>query len=103
MESPAKEFEAYNQLLREAQTCLDEKLWEEAKSKLERAAEIDPLQAKPLAMLAEVYDGLGDGKQSDTLRARAKAIREEKWKREVEAELRGRHDMLGETSRHETP
>ena len=96
MESPAKDIEAYNQWLREAQTCLDGKRWEEAKSKLERAAEIDPLQAKPLAMLAEVYDGLEDGKQADTLRARAKAIREEKWKREVEAEVRGRHDVLGE-------
>ena len=53
-----------------------------------------------MAVLCEKRDQPGDAAQ---WRARAKSVQTETWERQVEAEARGRHEVLGEAVRHEIP
>ena len=103
MDSPRKDLEAYRARLAEARLAIEAARWGEAKPPLEAAIAIDPLEPVPFELLAKVMDGLHDPDEAEALRRRAKIIRQEKWQREVEAEVRGRHELIGGPARHEIP
>ncbi len=99
MDSPGKELERFDHLLAEAAEAMEGQRWNEAQTALKQALAIDPLQPKPYDLLADVCDGLHDPDQAEHYRSRAKAIRQEQWQRQVEAEVRGGHEILGDPSR----
>ena len=101
MDSLGKDIERIDGLMAEAAEAMEGQRWNEAKSALEQALAIDPLQPKPYDLLADVCEGLGDSSQAERHRSRAKSIRQEQWQRQVEAEARGGHEVLGKPSRHE--
>ncbi len=99
MDSPGKDLERFDRLLAEAAEAMEGQRWNEAQTALEQALAIDPLQPKPYDLLAATCDGLHDGDQAERYRSRAKAIRQEQWQRQVEADVRGGHEILGDPSR----
>lgn len=103
MESPTKIVNELRSLLADARESLAGRKWEAAKSILEKAIAIDALDPTPLGLLAEAHEGMGAAGEAESCRLRAKALREDKWKRKVEAEARGQHEMLGKAARHEIP
>jgi len=103
MDSPRKDLEAYRARLVEARLAIEASRWAEAKPLLVAAIAIDPLEPAAYELLAKVMDGLHDPDEAEALRRRAKIIRQEKWQREVEAEVRGRHELIGGPARHEIP
>lgn len=103
MDSIGKHLEGFRAHLAQARQDIEERRWAEAQAALEAAMQIDPLEPKPYELLATVMDGLHDPDEADALRLRAKTLRQEKWQREVEAEVRGQHDLIGGPARHEIP
>jgi len=103
MDTPLKELEAFRRHLESAQRAADEGRWNDAKGALEQAAAIDPLHPKPLEALADVMAHLHDPDLADSLRQRAKTLRQEQWQRQVEAEIRGQHELTGNAARREIP
>ena len=103
MDSPGKDVEQFDRLMAEAAAAMEGQNWTEAQAALDQAVAIDPLQPKSYELLAEVCVGLHDSDQAERYRTRAKAIRQEQWQRQVEAEVRGQHEVLGKPSRHEIP
>lgn len=103
METSAQDLASYLALIESARQAESESRWEAAKLALEQAIAIDPLQTKAIDLLARVMSALHDPDEAESLRRRAKLLREEKWKRDVEAEIRGRHELTGAATRHEIP
>jgi Tfp pilus assembly protein PilF len=103
MKSTSKELEAFRARLNDAEASMRREDWAAALSALDAAAAIDPLQPKPLDLRAQVFDRLHREEEADRQRALAKTLRHEQWKRQVEAEIRGQHELMGGPSRHEIP
>ena len=103
MDTPTQEMKAYDDLVGEAADLIAKDEWEAAKTALDQAIALDPVQVHGYDMLAKVYDGLHDPDQADHYRTQAKAIRQEQWQRQVEADVRGKHEMLGGPARHKIP
>ena len=103
MDGLGKDLEAFRQRVQEARAAIEAKRWSEAKHALEAALSIDPLEPRPYDLLASVMEGLHDPDQAEALRRRAKTLRQERWQREVEAEVRGQHELIGGPARHEIP
>ena len=103
MDSTAKELREFRDMLGSAQTCLERQDWEGARRALDSAIDIDPLQPKPFDLMADVLSHLNRGEESQAFRTRAKLLRQEQWKRQVEAEVRGQHELIGGPARHEIP
>lgn len=103
MKSPVKDMEAIRALIDESRALSDNENWKAAAAVLEKVVEVDPNQPKSHDLLADAWEKLGEVQKAQSARSHAKAIREERWKREVEAEARGQHEMLGKPSRHEIP
>lgn len=74
---------------------------EEAEEAAREALRLEENAPKTLDLLADVVEARGRTEEAEQLRARAKALRKEAWARQVEAELRGGHETLGEAIRHE--
>lgn len=103
MTTPSEEVRTFTGLMQAARDFIDQKRWNDALDVLKKATELDRLHPGPYEHLGTVYEALGQPEEARFYRSRAKAIREEIWKREVEAEIRGHHEMIGEASRHEIP
>ncbi|MDH4121463.1 MAG: tetratricopeptide repeat protein [Deltaproteobacteria bacterium] len=103
MDVPVKELEQINGWMEQARTLESQKKWNEAREVLEKVLAIDPRNDKAFEHLGRVYDGLGDAQKGASFHARAKSLREEKWEREVEAEMRSHHEVIGEPNRREIP
>ncbi|MDH4224485.1 MAG: hypothetical protein OEW12_02425 [Deltaproteobacteria bacterium] len=103
MEAPTKELAEIKEFLTKATHFMEAEKWEDARGVLESAQAIDPNNAHICDMLTEVYKGLGDDEQVEVFHARAADIRKHNWEKEVEAEIRGRHDVMGGAARHEIP
>ena len=97
------EFHHLEDLLHDAHAHLDAQRWEAAATLLREAIALDPLAAKPLELMAQAQEGLGLAVEAEKSRKLARATREEQWKRSVEAELRGRHELVGSVVKHELP
>ena len=103
MKSPVKDMEAIRALIDESRALSDNENWKAAAAVLEKVVEMDPNQPKSHDLLADAWEKLGETRKAQSSRSHAKAIREDKWKREVEAEARGHHEIMGKASRHDIP
>lgn len=103
MDSPRQDLETFRKRMDEAQAAAAAGLWADARRALEQAIALDPLQPKPLEALADVMRNLHDPDRAEELRQRAKTLRQEQWQRQVEAEIRGQHELIGSAARHEIP
>lgn len=103
MNSPLKDIEAIKALVEESRALIENEKWEAAAAVLEKVVELDPNQPKSHDLLADAWEKLGETQKAQSSRSHAKAIREDKWKREVEAEARGHHEIMGKASRHDIP
>ena len=103
MAAPSKDVERIQALLQAARDHLHERRFSHAEAAAQEAHTLDPNSAKPVELLAEVARAAGQTEQAERHAALAKHLRDEAWKRDVEAEARGHHDLLGKASRNELP
>ena len=103
MKAPIKELEILKKLSEEARIHISSSRHHEAEDCLRQALAIDDRFIPALELMAALYESRGDEAKGETWRKRVKAVRLEQWERQVEAEARGRHEMMGEAVRHEIP
>jgi Tfp pilus assembly protein PilF len=103
MDTTAVELAAFRERISAAEACIEKQDWEAARQALEAAIAIDALQPKPFDLMAGVLAKQQRGDEAEQFRARAKVLRQEQWQRQVEAEIRGQHELIGGPARHEIP
>jgi tetratricopeptide (TPR) repeat protein len=101
MDAPIKDLERMEALQRQGRELLDAGRLDEALAATEAALELEVQNLRSLALKADVLERLGKAKEVLQLRAVIKHLKREAWQREVEAEIRGHHDLMGEAIRHE--
>jgi len=101
MDAPIKELERLRALQRLGRERLEAGLPLEALAAAEEALGLEAANLPALALKADALERLQRAEEAAGLRERIRLLRRESWQREVEAELRGRHDLLGEAIRHE--
>ncbi|MDH4249373.1 MAG: tetratricopeptide repeat protein [Deltaproteobacteria bacterium] len=90
----AQEVERRRRLVAAAEKVKGEGLLEEAESLLQQALEADPKHPGTHERLAEVWLAMGRTAQAAQGRQLAETLRKEAWQRQVEAEIRGQHEVL---------
>jgi len=103
MGSPAADYQKLKDLMAEAKGHIANKDWKQAIAVLDAAVTLDTKFDHPHDLLAVVYDNLNEAEKAQHQRQIAKNLRKEHWEREVEADIRSHHDMMGEMIRHEIP
>jgi Flp pilus assembly protein TadD len=103
MDSPVKDLARIGALLTQARERLAVGSAAEAEASVLEAAALDPRNAQVLDLLAEIHAQAGQPDRARREREQAKQLRREAWQRQVEAEARGHHELLGEPIRHELP
>jgi Tfp pilus assembly protein PilF len=103
MDAPVKDLERIRVLLQGARERLEAGVYAEAEHQAREALQLDPYSPRPADLLAEIARAAGHPEMAQRHAALAKHLREEAWKRDVEAEARGHHDLMGEPTRHELP
>lgn len=101
MDAPVKELERIEALQRQARELLDAGRLDEALAATEAALQLEAQNLRSLALKADVLEHMGKVEQGHQLRTLIKHLKREAWQREVEAEIRGHHDLMGEAIRHE--
>lgn len=95
------DLERIAQLQHAAHGHLDAGRPSEALDAVEQALALEPQNVRSLALKADVLERMGQAEEATQLRALVKQLKREAWQREVEAEARGHHDLMGEAIRHE--
>ena len=103
MTSPGKDVEKIKALLEQGQKNIEEEQWQAAEEAAKEAIALDDMQPKSYDVMAKALEGQGKTEDAATWRDRAKLIRREAWQRQVEAEARGGHEVLGDPGRREIP
>jgi Tfp pilus assembly protein PilF len=103
MDAPTKDLERVQALLSAAREHLLAGRLPQAEEAAQAAQAVDPNNPKAPELRAEISRALGHPELAEQHASLAKHLREQAWKRSVEAEARGHHDMLGQASRHELP
>ena len=101
MDAPVKELGRVEELLTQGRTLLEAGRFAEAIAAADEALGIEPTYLRILTLKADASERLGDQDTAERLRMQVRQIRREAWQRQVEAEIRGHHDMMGEAIRHE--
>jgi Tfp pilus assembly protein PilF len=101
MDAPVKELERLQALQKQAHERLEAGQLDEALASVEEALAIEAKNLRSLALKADVLERKGQAEEAGRLRLIAKQLKREAWERQVEAELRGKHDLMGEAIRHE--
>jgi Flp pilus assembly protein TadD len=101
MDAPLKELERMQTLQEQARTLLEQGQPQAALAAAEDALALEPQNVRSLTLKAEALEGLGQAEPAEQLRALVKQLKRDAWQRQVEAEVRGRHDLMGEAIRHE--
>lgn len=102
MTSASQELERLQMLQAQAREHLAAGRLDEAEQALVEAQALEENNVRTLTLQAELAEALGDTAGAEALRARAAAERKAAWQRDVEAEIRGKHEMMGEPTRHKT-
>ncbi len=103
MDAPTTALAERKRLLEQARELLGRRQWSEAEQVLREAISIDEHHAPSHGLMAQALAGKGEPEQSAQWKERAELVRRQAWQKEVEAEARGKHDLLGEPARHEIP
>lgn len=101
MDAPTKELQRLLALQRESRAELEAGRPAAALALAEDALALEADNVRSLALKADALEALGRSEEALQLRAVVKQRKRESWQREVEAEIRGHHDLLGEAIRHE--
>ncbi len=101
MESAVSDLKRIEALLQQARASLAADDSGAALTATEQALAIDPRHLRTLALRVKALERAGQSKEARLLSAHLKQLKREAWQREVEAELRGKHDVLGKAIRHE--
>ena len=103
MASPKQIVEQIAVLLEESRACTATEEWQAAQAAVEQALLLDENHASSYDAMADVFDAMGQADKSTQWRDKSKLVRKQAWQRQVEAEARGHHELLGEPGRHEIP
>jgi hypothetical protein len=68
---------------------------------VEEAIAVEEMDLKSLTLKAEILEGKGEAELARQVRLLVKMRKREIWQGQVEAEIRGQHEMLGGVIRHE--
>ena len=101
MDAPLKEIKRIEEILDQGPKLVDTGKGEAALELVEEGLGMDPKNLKLLALKASALEKLGRAEDAGQIRETIKALKKEAWKRQVEAEIRGSHDLMGEASRNE--
>ncbi len=103
MKSPRKDLERIKTLHELARVAIAEKRFQAAEEALNEALTLDENHAPSYELMGELLEAQEKPQQAETWRERGRETRKQAWQRQVEAEARGQHEMLGEPGRHEIP
>lgn len=95
MESHGKVIEQMKALREESNQLLDAGQVDDALTKVDQALALEENNQKSLTLKADILEKKGESKEAETLRAQVKLIKNEAWKKKVEAEARGQHEVMG--------
>ena len=101
MESHGKVIEQMKALREESGRLLESGQLDDALSKVDEALVLEERNQKSLTLKADILEKKGNSKEAETLRAQVKLIKNEAWKKKVEAEARGQHEVMGQGVRNE--
>lgn len=102
MDTPIKELQQMQTLQLQARELLEAGRPAEALAAAEAALAIEETNLRSLGLKADALEQLGQDEPAVQLRALIRQLKREAWQREVEAEIRGHHDLMGEAIRHAT-
>jgi len=103
MDTTGKILEEIRALQAESRRLLDEDSIADAMERIDEALALESINLGTLTLRAEALERLGKEEAAKQLHMRIKALKREAWQRQVEAEIRGHHEVLGDPIRHETP
>ena len=103
MDSPRQIVEQTKALLEEGRGRIAAQDWEAARLAIEAALKLDENSPSTYEAMADLFGAMGEPDKCDEWREKAQLVRKQAWQRQVEAEARGHHDLLGEPIRHEIP
>ena len=103
MDSPQKTLAEIAALHDRAREAIAEKQFVEGQDALAQALSLDENHAPSYDLMAELFEAQENAEEARTWHDKARAVRRQAWQRQVEAEARGHHDMLGKPGRHEIP
>ena len=101
MDSAVSDLKRIEALLEQARAGLTAGDPGAALAATEQALAIDPRHLPALALRIRALEGAGQLEEAHRQSLHLKQLKREAWQREVEAELRGKHDVLGKATRHE--
>ena len=90
----AADLERRTQLSHEAETAREQGQLAEAEALLRQAMDIDPKHPGTHQRLSEVLAALGRAVEAEQHHKMGEALRKEAWQRQVEAEIRGKHEVM---------
>ncbi len=103
MDVPIKELKAIEQWLEAGRQDIAGGRWEKAEAAIREALALDENHPGTYDLMATLFEAQGNEPMAAQWRERARQVRKDAWTRQVEAEARGHHEMLGEPGRHEIP
>lgn len=101
MDAPTQELAQIRALLKQARAALLDGQPQAALDAAQQVPALDPNNSAARSLMAEACEALGRPEDAQRFRAQEKALKREAWQRQVEAEARGEHELLGEAIRHE--
>lgn len=101
MKAPVKELQQMQQLQQQARQHLEAGHAAEALGAVQAALALEETNLRSLTLKVEALEALGRTDEAGKLRTLVRQLRREAWQRDVEAEIRGHHDLMGEAIRHE--
>lgn len=103
MKIPAEDWKAVKEFVERGRGYIAEEKWVEAEKAARDALALDENHAPTFDLIADIFEGMGKGRDAEEWRAKGVLVRKQAWQRQVEAEARGHHDLLGEPGRKEIP
>lgn len=101
MDAGSRELERLKELQREGRRLIDQGRLEQASRNLDEALALEERNARTIELMALLAEKQGDAAKAERLQAQAQQYRKEARQREIEAEIRGHHELWGEPGRHE--
>ena len=101
VKAPLEEWKELQDLQERSRKLLEEGRYDEVLQTVQEAIGLEENNIASLRIKAVALRGLGRGEDARQLESRVQQLRKKAWQRQVEAELRGRHEVMGEAIRHE--